>query len=272
MTVVLQISDTHFGTERPVAMTALRELCLAQRPDLLLVTGDVTQRARAAEFAAAKDYFDSLPVPNRLVLPGNHDIPLFDVLTRVFAPYRRYARAFGHALEGEFVREDVLLLSLNTTRRWRHVHGELSDAQIRRVASRMAQATPGQLRLVAVHQPVAAVTPEDVANLLRGHERAIPVWAAAGVDAVLGGHIHLPYVVPLHAAWPQLARPVCAVQAGTALSHRLRNGIGNSVNLIHAGPAPRVERWDLHEEVGRFVQVEVTDLHPPREAGAAPGA
>lgn len=266
MSLVLQVSDTHFGTERAIALAALRELCAAQRPDLLLVTGDITQRARAREFEAARACFESLPVPARLLLPGNHDIPLFDLLTRAVDPYRRYARAFGRALEGEFLRDDLLLLTVKTTRRWRHVHGELSERQIERVAARMARAAPGQLRLVAVHQPVASVAPADAHRLLRGGERALEAWAAAGVDAVLGGHLHLPGVVALHASRPQLARAIWAVQAGTALSHRLRDGIGNSVNLIHAGAQARVERWDLDESVGRFRPVAVTAIGPQAAA------
>ncbi|MDG0853213.1 metallophosphoesterase family protein [Roseateles puraquae] len=260
MSLVLQISDTHFGTERPVAVAALQALCEAQRPQVLLVTGDITQRARPREFAAARACFDALPVPTRLVLPGNHDIPLFDVFTRAFDPYRRYAQAFGRPLEGEVERDDLLLLAVNTTRRWRHVHGEVSPEQIERVAARMAQGRPGQLKLVAVHQPVAAVTPQDQRNLLRGCERAVQAWAAAGVDAVVGGHIHLPYVLPLQARWPALLRPMWAVQAGTALSRRVRDGIGNSVNLIHTGAPARVERWDLDEAAGRFTPVAVTRI------------
>ncbi len=260
MSVVLQISDTHFGTERPIAMAALQDLCQTQRPDVLLVTGDITQRARAAEFAAAQACFEALPVPTRLVLPGNHDIPLFDVFTRALDPYRRYAQVFGRRLEGEVVRDDLLLLSVNTTRRWRHVHGEVSSQQIERVAARLAQGRPGQLKLVAVHQPVAAVTPQDERNLLRGCERAVHAWAAAGVDAVVGGHIHLPYVLPLQARWPTLARPVWAVQAGTALSRRTRDGIGNSVNLIHTGAPALVERWDLDDAAGRFTRVGATAI------------
>lgn len=260
MSLVLHISDTHFGTERAVAMAALRDLCATQRPDVLLVTGDITQRARASEFAAAKAYFDGLPVPTRLVLPGNHDIPLFDLFTRAVDPYRRFARAFGRRLEQEVVRDDLLLLSVKTTRRWRHVQGDVSDRQIERVAARLAQGQPGQLKLVAVHQPVAAVTPQDQANLLRGGERAVRAWAAAGVDVVVGGHIHLPYVLPLLARWPTLARPVWAVQAGTALSRRVRDGVGNSVNLIHTGTPARVERWDLDDAAGRFMRVVVTPI------------
>lgn len=266
MTVVLQVSDTHFGTEQPQAMVALQRLSAELRPDLLLVTGDITQRARPTQFAGAKAYFDSLGVPARLVIPGNHDIPLFDVITRVLHPYGRYAHAFGAALEGEYETDDLLVITVNTTRPWRHKHGEVSAGQVERVARRLAAARPGQFRLVAVHQPVAVPTPEDTHNLLRGHEAAVRRWALAGVDAVAGGHIHLPYVLPLQSRWPDLPRPVWAVQAGTALSSRVRGGIPNSVNVIRTGAGRAVvERWDVDAAAGRFRLVASTVLaHAPR--------
>lgn len=262
MTVVLQISDTHFGTERPVAIVALQRLSAELRPDLLLVTGDITQRARPDQFARAKACFDSLGVPRQLIIPGNHDIPLFDVFARAFHPYGRYAKVFGSALEGEFESEDLLVIGINTTRRYRHKNGEVSEAQIERVAERLARARPQQVRIVAVHQPVAVTQPDDVKNLLRGHERAVRRWSVAGVDAVVGGHIHLPYVLPLRDTWPDLPRTVSAVQAGTAVSHRLRGGISNSVNVIRTttGPDAVVERWDLDEAAGRFRLVKSTPL------------
>lgn len=264
MTVVLQVSDTHFGTAQPQALVALRQFTAELRPDLLLVTGDVTQRARAAEFGSAQAYFDSLGVPARLVIPGNHDIPLFNVLARAFHPYGRYAEAFGEALEGEYEREDLLMIAINTTRRYRHKHGEVSRAQIERVAQRLGRARPGQLRLVAVHQPVAVPTATDTHNLLRGRGDAVPRWAAAGVDAIVGGHIHLPYVLPLASRFPGLSRPAWAVQAGTALSSRIRGGIPNSVNVIRTGVgrASVVERWDLDEADGRFRRVSSTEIKP----------
>lgn len=261
MTVLLQVSDPHFGTERPAVMAALARFAQALRPDLLLVTGDITQRARPAQFARARAFFDRLDVPARLVVPGNHDIPLWALWARAFDPYGRFVRAFGPALEGEFERDDLLVIALNTTRRWRHKQGEVSAAQVERVARRLAAARPGQLRLVAVHQPVAAVTRADVKNLLRGHERALHRWAQAGADAVLGGHIHLPYVLPLAERWPELARPMWAVQAGTALSRRVRGGVPNSVNVVRAGAGRAVvERWDMDAAAGEFRPVASTVL------------
>jgi 3',5'-cyclic AMP phosphodiesterase CpdA len=262
MTVLLQVSDPHFGTERTIAMAALQRLAAELRPDLLLVTGDITQRARRAEFDAARACFDKLAVPARLLIPGNHDIPLFDLFSRAFHPYRRYARAFGPVLEGEFESDDLLVITLNTTRRYRHKHGEVSPAQVDRVAARLARATDRQVRLVAVHQPVAALQEVDIDNLLRGHGPAVRRWAEAGADAVLGGHIHLPYVLPLRDVWPDLPRPMWAVQAGTSLSDRLRGGISNSVNVIRTatGRSAMVERWDLDDAAGVFQLVRSTRI------------
>lgn len=261
MTVVLQLSDPHFGTERPAVMAALLRLSQALRPDLLLVTGDITQRARPEQFARAKAFFDRLAVPARLVVPGNHDIPLWALWARAFDPYGRFRRAFGPALEGEFACDDLLVIALDTTRRWRHKQGEVSAAQVERVAHRLAAARPAQLRLVAVHQPVAAVTQADLGNLLRGHRRAVHRWAEAGADAVLGGHIHLPYVLPLVQRWPDLARPMWAVQAGTALSRRVRGGVPNSVNVVRTdGGRATVERWDMDDAAGAFRPVASTLL------------
>lgn len=262
MTRLLQLSDPHFGTERQQAVAALEQLVRELRPGVLIVSGDVTQRATVAEFEAARACIARLAVPATLVIPGNHDIPLFNLALRLLAPYRRYVRAFGDVLEPMHEDVDVLVLTLNTTRWWRHKQGQVSTAQIERVASRLERAAPTQLRIVVVHHPVALTLEKDRANLLRGHRAALARWSAAGADLILGGHIHLPFVVPLHARAPDIVgRPLWAVQAGTALSDRLRGGIGNSVNVIDARHrAATVERWDLGEGVGG---------HPGRYARAS---
>lgn len=277
MTLLLQISDPHFGTERPPVTQALLRLARAQAPDVLLLSGDITQRARRGQYAAARAFVERLGVPRVLAIPGNHDIPLFNVAGRLLAPYREHVRAFGPELEPEHASEDLLLLALNTTRPWRHKDGEVSAAQIERVARRLERADARQLRVVAVHQPVAVTQPSDRANLLHGHEAAVRRWAAAGCDLILGGHIHLPYVLPLSARFLDLPREVWAVQAGTALSYRLRHEADNSVNLIRTlpasgGPTPRacmVERWDYAESARAFVRVARDELRPGAERGAA---
>jgi 3',5'-cyclic AMP phosphodiesterase CpdA len=273
MTLLLQVSDAHFGTERVHVVAALEVLVRAQRPDVLLLSGDITQRATRAQFAAARAFVERLAVPVVLAIPGNHDIPLFNLVARLLWPYARYAQAFGRELEPQFENDAVLVLALNTTRRWRHVDGELSDAQIERVARRIEQARAAQWRIVVVHQPVAVTRPEDTHNLLHGREAAVRRWSAVGADMVLGGHIHLPFVLPLHERWAGLPRPIWAVQAGTAVSRRVRAEAANSVNLIRiarpaggaATQAPparqaQVERWDHVAASGAFECVSVHRL------------
>ena len=280
MTLLMHVSDPHFGAERVPVVAALEALVREQRPDVMLLSGDITQRATRAQFAAARRFVDRLALPALVAIPGNHDIPLFNLAARLLWPYARYAQAFGPDLEPQFENPQVLVLALNTTRRWRHVDGELSAAQIERVARRCEQAPAAQWRIVVVHQPVAVPRPQEVHNLLHGREAAVRRWSAAGVDLVLGGHIHLPYVLPLHEQLTGLPRRLWAVQAGTAVSKRVRAEAGNSVNLIRidagagttgpagaaAAPQLQVERWDHSPTAQRFECVTVHRL--PQRHGA----
>jgi 3',5'-cyclic AMP phosphodiesterase CpdA len=263
---LIQISDPHFGTVREPVAEALLRLVDEEAPDLAILSGDITQRARTREFNAARAFMDRLHVPARLVIPGNHDIPLYNLPARIFAPYAGFQRVFGDDLEPAFENKDLLVLTVKTTRRWRHVDGEVSDKQIERVAGRLRAATPGQLRIVVTHQPVCVTREKDRENLLNGHEKAVPAWASAGADIIMGGHIHLPYIRPLHELLPGLAQRIWAVQAGTALSWRLREEAGNSINLLHYNEQGRcaVERWDYQPDASRFMPVGVEDLHLQR--------
>lgn len=251
MSLLLQISDPHFGTERAAVAAALQALAWQQRPDVLLLSGDITQRARRSQFAAARQFVDSLRIPQRLVLPGNHDIPLFDLPTRLLCPYGHHRRAFGDELEPVLDTATLLAIGVNTTRPRRHKDGEVSAAQIARVADRLRGARREQLRVVVTHQPVHVYREQDAHNLLHNREAAVRAWAAAGADLVLGGHIHLPYVRPLREHYADLHRELWCVQAGTALSSRTRWEAPNSVNLIrHRGGECRVERWDYRDGAG----------------------
>ena len=257
MTTLLQISDAHFGTEQPPVVQALLQLARDQAPDLVVMSGDITQRARRSQFKAARAFIDRLKPAALLTIPGNHDIPLFNLALRAFAPYSNYSRAFGKNLEPLFESANLLVIGVNTTRPYKHVDGELSPQQIERVADRLRRAAPSQLRIIVVHQPVLAIRESDADNLLDGHRQAIPAWAAAGGDIIMGGHIHLPYVRSLQTTFDALPRDIWTVQAGTAVSSRLREGIANSVNLIRCDGAqsPRqcmVERWDYIGMSSRF--------------------
>ena len=263
MSTILQISDPHFGTEVPEVVRALRQLGEQLKPELVVLSGDITQRARRQQFAAARVFMSGFDA-SRLVLPGNHDIPLFNLWGRLVQPYAGHRAAFGDALEPTFHSRELLVLGVNTTRPYRHKNGEVSAAQIERVVQRLARATAQQLRVVVVHQPIEVMRERDTHDRLIGHAAAQTAWAAAGADVVMGGHIHLPYVMPL----PGLARPMWAVQAGTAVSKRVRPGAPNSVNLVRWQPAEHscaVEQWDFSTTDQAFVQVRVTRFAPSRD-------
>ncbi len=278
MSTVLHISDTHFGTEQPVVVEALLRLARAQMPDLVVISGDITQRATRSQFMAARRFVDRLPGP-KLVLAGNHDIPLFNVIARTLRPYRNYQRHFGAVLNPQFESADLLVVGVKTTRRYRHEDGEVSPSQIRRVAQRLCLAKSGQLRIVVTHQPVHVTRARDEKNVLHGAHEAVRSWARAGADLILGGHIHLPFAARLSDRYGDLPRELWTAQAGTAVSSRVRHEAPNSVNLIrhdvcNANEHYRIERWDYgattHAANGEFVRVSVTPVdRPPLNRGQA---
>jgi len=267
MSLLLHVSDTHFGTEQAPVVAALQALAHERRPDALVFSGDVTQRARAAQFAAAGRFSDSLGIPRRLVLPGNHDIPLLNLAARLWWPYAGYRKVFGQALEPVVDMAGLLLIGVNTTRPARHKNGEVSPRQVERVVHRLLRARPDQLRVVVTHQPAAVARAEDEHDRLRGADAALRAWSKAGADLVLGGHIHLPYVLDLRTLSPPVPRPMWCVQAGTAVSSRVRHGSANSVNLVHWEAARRggprtcsVERCDYDAGTGRFATAQHQEL------------
>ncbi|CAN5162163.1 metallophosphoesterase family protein [soil metagenome] len=263
MTSVIQISDPHFGTEQAPVVDALLRLVAEEKPDLVILSGDITQRARVHEFDAARRFVDRLGLPT-LVIPGNHAIPLFNGALRAFAPYRRFQRVFPGPLEPHWSSDDLLVIGLATTRRYRHKDGQVSRRQIDSTSALLRQARPGQLRIVVMHHPVHVTRPADLTNLLHGRAGAIRAWADAGADIIMGGHIHLPYVRSLAQDFDGLPRRVWAVQAGTAVSSRIRHEAPNSVNLLRhdAGTAQqaRVERWDYLAGMQRFQPVTIDEL------------
>ena len=265
MTSLLQISDPHFGTVQPLVMEALVQMALQQRPDFLVLSGDITQRASDAQFRQARDFCDRLEIPRMLCLPGNHDIPLFNLYQRLFKPYDRYLQAFGPDVETSLQTPLLCVIGVKTTRRWRHKNGEVSKAQIERVVIQLEKAQPEQLRVVVVHQPVHVLRVEDEHDRLRGWKPAVHAWAHAGADIVMGGHIHLPYAFELSSRVTSLKRRLWCVQAGTALSSRVRQEAPNSVNLLryNAAAVPlqcQLERWDYAAHVKRFVMANASSL------------
>lgn len=265
MPLVMLLSDPHFGTERPEVVQALLALSAHERPEVLVWCGDLTQRARRAQFDAARHTSEQIGARHTVCVPGNHDIPLFNVLVRMFDPYGGYRRAFGPPEDVRLTRPGLSLIALNTTRPWRHKHGEVSRAQVARAARWLRRAAPGQLRVVVTHQPVWVAHARDQRDLLRGHAAALRAWAAAGADVLVSGHIHLPGIDTVPVLSTGRARPLWYVQSGTAVSSRVRHGTRNAVHLIRYSvpptpPAVAIEQWEFDAAQMAFQLVHTRPL------------
>lgn len=249
---IVHISDTHFGTEVAAVEEAFWKCVSSLRPDLIIHSGDVTQRALDSEYQRAGAFmakFGSIP---QVVVPGNHDIPLWNLYARLVRPYAGFQRTFGD-LEPCYEDRHTLVLGLNTTRWWRHKDGSVSDGQVERVAARIRNARAEQLRVVVAHHPIYVPYAHAVRDQLNRAQLAARAWTLAGVDLVLGGHIHLPYFATLPQAWNPIASASWVAQAGTATSRRIRSGIANSINVVERHATwYKLQRWDFHALECRF--------------------
>jgi len=262
---IIQLSDPHFGTIKEGVREGLRETVKELSPNMVLITGDITQRARRGQFRQAHDFCKSLePIPV-FALPGNHDIPLFNVFARFFNPYGGFRKHFQRKLETDWIHSGVQITCLNSTSRWRHVQG---DFNIERITQRLMEKDPAtKLRIAALHHPMDCPKETDEKNLLKGRIKTMELFERAGVDLVLGGHIHDPFTATSEERYPEIQRRMVLVVAGTCLSWRIRKDAPNSFNLIEVeteGDATiSVSRYDIAgdklfypraEEPHRFVR------------------
>lgn len=259
---LLHLSDLHFGRERPELIAPLIALAHELHPDVTVISGDLTQRARAGQYRAAAALLRALPGPV-LAVPGNHDMPLWNPLARAFCPFRRWRRAVSPDLEPMAETGDLRVVGLNTAdpRVWQR--GLIRPAALERATARLRGARAGQLRIVALHHPLDQ-PPQSRKQPMAGAAGAALALAEAGADVILCGHLHQWAAAPY--ARREGGRLMLVVQAGTTLSTRLR-GEENDLNLIEQdGAAVRVTRYAARGDEARFRPDRVSLFHQPDTA------
>lgn len=217
-TRLFHVSDLHFGREDVAALAWFAERVREERPDAVICTGDLTMRARSAEFAAAQAWLQALGVPVTIE-PGNHDLPYYNPVARLLVPYRRY-RAVERAIERPLALSGVQLVPLKTTARLQLrslAWGRVSRSGLPEAVRQLREKPEGAVAIVAVHHPLARAGFEGHGDTRRG-EAALAALAEAGADVVLSGHVHDPF----DAMWQAGGHAVRLVGAGT-LSRRLRS-------------------------------------------------
>ncbi|GAA3975961.1 metallophosphoesterase [Allohahella marinimesophila] len=257
---ILHISDTHFGTEIQATIEALLEHLEEFPSQLVIFSGDITQRARVSEFKAAAAFLRRLPDGPVMIVPGNHDIPLYNVLRRFSSPYGRYDEYLADFSLGQdhmptFDSDRVSITGLDTTDPARHKDGLITEEHIQLTSERLRAAETHKLKIVFAHQPVDAILEMDEKNIMHNAEPAIRQWAADGMDLYLGGHIHFPFMQPLRIRYPDIAHDAWTAQCGTTFSTRIRNKMPNSFNRICVGETrneTKLERWEYDYGMRRF--------------------
>jgi 3',5'-cyclic AMP phosphodiesterase CpdA len=245
MRTLAHVSDLHFGREEGAVVEGLLDDLARIRPDLVVVSGDLTQRARRKQFEKARAFLDRLPAA-RLVIPGNHDLPLFDLPRRLFAPYARYRRYVSEELEPMYRDEEVAVLGLDSTRRYRAREGELSDEQAQLVRSRFAGLPAALFKVLVVHHPFTPSPAEPDATLVGNARNVLRAAEDCGVDLLLSGHLHHGHISDVRASYTELRRGLLAAHAGTAVSsrRRLEANTYNRITLDGARLAFEVRVWN----------------------------
>ncbi|HYW30074.1 MAG TPA: metallophosphoesterase [Gemmatimonas sp.] len=219
MRTIVHLSDLHFGALLSPTLDPLVEQVAAIAPDLVVVSGDLTQRAQPEQFEAARAYLKRLPGP-QLVIPGNHDVPLYDVFRRFASPLGRYKEYITSDLAPVFIDEEIAVVGINTARSLTFKGGRIGAAQLAEAVSHFHGLRGTQARIVVTHHPFDVPEGLDGVEAVGGVERAIAGFAGCQVDAYLSGHIHL-----VHFASAAQYRPgyqATLLQAGTATSSRAR--------------------------------------------------
>jgi 3',5'-cyclic AMP phosphodiesterase CpdA len=262
---LLHCSDVHFGPKHlRRAAEGLFELIDRRRPDLVVISGDLTQRAKPRQFQQARRFVDRLPVPS-LVVPGNHDVPMYRVWERVFSPLGAYRKHFSPELEPVYRDEEMLVIGINTAFNWTIKDGRISSRRLREVGELLAAAPRQLFKVVVAHHHLIPPPNFGSQRVLGNARRAIRLFAAAGVDLVLSGHQHQTYIGSSEDFYPQGLPPVIILHSGTTTSSRGRAGERhrNTCNWIEVDARSMVvSTFAWQPELERFA--EQNRHHYPR--------
>ena len=243
MRTIVHLSDLHFGRLLPETVEPCLAVVNELRPDLVVISGDLTQRARKWQYAQAKAFLARLPRPH-LVLPGNHDVPAYNLYRRLLQPLDRYKRIITRDLSPSYIDDEVAVFGINTARSLVIKGGRINQEQLEGMDAQIQTLTDSQVRIVVTHHPLALPEGLEGVRLVGNADAAMQVFALCRIDLFLAGHLHLVYFGnTARYGIPGYSVPI--MQAGTAISSRAR-GEPNSF-FVH-----RIERDILRTDTHQW--------------------
>lgn len=252
MRTIVHLSDIHFGSLNEAVVAPLIDAISRIAPDLVAVSGDLTQRARSHQFKEARAFLDQLPQP-QIVVPGNHDVPLHNVAARFFQPLRKYRRHITDDLQPFFRDDEIAVMGINTARSLTIKGGRVNQQQIGQMVERFCELDENVVRIVVTHHPFDLPSGHSERDLVGRARMAMEAFAKCQTDVFLAGHLHVSHTGHSAKRYNIAGHSALVVQAGTATSSRGR-GEENSFNIVRVNlPQITVERFEWSAAQAEFV-------------------
>jgi 3',5'-cyclic AMP phosphodiesterase CpdA len=251
MRTLVHLSDLHFGRVDAALLAPLVERVQEIAPDVVVVSGDLTQRARSEQFEQAREFLDRLPGP-RIVVPGNHDVPLYNVFARFLKPLDKYRRIVEADLSPSYVDDEIAVLGVNTARSFVVKDGRINEEQIAELRKTLCTLPGNVFKVVVTHHPFDVQAGGNDDDVVGRADEAMRAFAQCGVDLLLAGHVHTSHSGDSGERYALAGYEALIVSAGTATSTRGR-GERNSFNRLRIDSARvDVQRCEWRPESGRF--------------------
>jgi 3',5'-cyclic AMP phosphodiesterase CpdA len=259
MKTIAHISDIHFGEVDYGLVEKVIEKINELGPDLVIASGDLTQRAKSEQFKEARDLLDRLPKP-QIVVPGNHDVPLYNVFDRFVNPLEKYMKYITEDLQPFYFDNELAVLGINTTRSLTIKGGRVNDEQVERIREKMCALPDEMLKVIVTHHPFDVPEGHDEDDIVGRAQKVMPRIAACGADVFLAGHLHRSHTSESVRRYKlETGHSALIIQAGTATSTRGR-GEPNSFNLLEfEHPRLTVKQYDCHSASAGFEMGERKD-------------